>query len=108
MGSRHVATNTREDNVSGFAGIPANMTGMAEKMKHGGYRTHLVGKWDVGMALPTPRWGRAVTRGYFQHANDYWQESMPLASTGDVDRCPALGGFISKDLDSGQHLAMRR
>ena len=43
MGSRHVATNTREDNVSGFAGIPANMTGMAEKMKHGGYRTHLVG-----------------------------------------------------------------
>ena len=79
-----------EDNVSGFAGIPANMTGLAEKMQHAGYRTHLVGKWDVGMATPlhTPLGkGYDSWLGYFQHANDYWQESMPLASTGNVDIC---------------------
>ena len=79
-----------EDNVSGFAGIPANMTGLAEKMQHAGYRTHLVGKWDVGMAMPlhTPLGkGYDSWLGYFQHANDYWQESMPLASTGNVDIC---------------------
>merc|ERR1712227_719868 len=34
------------DNVSGFAGIPRNMTGVAQKMRQGGYRTHMVGKWD--------------------------------------------------------------
>lgn len=38
-----------EDPVSGFAGIPRNMAGIASVMKKGGYRTHMVGKWDVGM-----------------------------------------------------------
>ena len=38
-----------EDPVSGYAGIPRNMTGIASVMKKGGYRTHMVGKWDVGM-----------------------------------------------------------
>lgn len=32
-----------DDPVSGFAAIPRNMTGIAEKMKLGGYRTHQVG-----------------------------------------------------------------
>lgn len=32
-----------EDPVSGYAAIPRNMTGIAEKMKMGGYRTHQVG-----------------------------------------------------------------
>ncbi|CAE7184742.1 ARSB, partial [Symbiodinium pilosum] len=66
------------------------MTGLGEKMQHAGYRTHLVGKWDVGMATPlhTPLGkGYDSWLGYFQHANDYWQESMPLASTGNVDIC---------------------
>mmetsp|Transcript_5926 Transcript_5926/g.10729 ORF Transcript_5926/g.10729 Transcript_5926/m.10729 type:complete len:699 (-) Transcript_5926:220-2316(-) len=79
-----------EDNVSGYAGVPVNMTGIAEKMKHGGYETHLVGKWDVGMATPdhTPLGkGYDSFLGYFQHANDYWQESLPFQSTGNVDIC---------------------
>ena len=38
------------DPVSGFAAIPRNMTGMATKLKLGGYKTHQVGKWDAGMA----------------------------------------------------------
>ena len=36
-----------DDPVSGFAAIPRNMTGIATKMKQGGYATHQVGKWCV-------------------------------------------------------------
>ena len=32
------------DLVSGFAGIPRNMTGIATKLKAANYRTHQVGK----------------------------------------------------------------
>ena len=41
-----------DDKVSGFAGIPRDMTGLASKMKEAGYATHQVGKWDAGMATP--------------------------------------------------------
>jgi len=78
------------DNVSGFAGIPRAMTGMAQKMKKGGYCTHMVGKWDAGMATPqhTPLGkGYDSWMGYFQHANDYWQEGLPFSSTGTIDVC---------------------
>jgi len=64
-----------DDPVSGFAGIPRNMTGIAEKLKSAGYATHMVGKWDAGMATPdhTPK-GRGYDTSliYFHHANDYW------------------------------------
>ena len=40
------------DPVSGFAGIPRNMTTIAAKLKRAGYQTHMVGKWDAGMATP--------------------------------------------------------
>ena len=42
-----------KDPVSGFQGIPRNMTVIAEKMKEAGYATHQVGKWDAGMATPS-------------------------------------------------------
>ena len=65
------------DPVSGFAGIPRNMTGLATKLKQAGYATHQVGKWDAGMATPdhTPK-GRGFQSsfGYFHHANDYYTE----------------------------------
>merc|ERR1712072_1330056 len=67
------------DPVSGFAGIPRNMTGMAEHMKRGGYATHQTGKWDAGMATPdhTPQGrGYDTSLGYFHHANDYWTEHV--------------------------------
>mmetsp|Transcript_100598 Transcript_100598/g.288277 ORF Transcript_100598/g.288277 Transcript_100598/m.288277 type:complete len:575 (-) Transcript_100598:574-2298(-) len=64
-----------DDQVSGYAGIPRNMTGIAQVMKRGGYSTHMVGKWDVGMATPlhTPA-GRGYdsSLSYFYHTNDYW------------------------------------
>lgn len=63
-----------KDPVSGFAGIPRNMTGIAEKMKEAGYATHMVGKWHVGMAtpdhIPTGR-GFTTSYGYLQGTNDY-------------------------------------
>ena len=45
------------DPVSGFQGIPRNMTGVAEKMHAAGYRTAMTGKWDAGMATPQVRGG---------------------------------------------------
>ena len=65
------------DTVSGFTGIPRNMTGIGEKMKLAGYATHQVGKWDAGMATPdhTPAGrGFQTSLGYFHHANDYFTE----------------------------------
>eukprot|EP00729_Bicosta_minor_P029451 gene29451-34302_t len=44
------------------AGIPRNMTGLGLKMKAGGYRTVMAGKWDAGMATPTHTpFGRGYT-----------------------------------------------
>ena len=95
-----------KDPVSGFAGIPRNMTGMAEHMKAGGYVTHQTGKWDAGMATPehTPQ-GRGYdsSLGYFHHANDYWTEHVgdyvdmwftdaPAHGQNGSDPCQRNGG----------------
>jgi len=78
------------DPVSGYGGIPRNMTGMAQKLRQAGYRTHMVGKWDAGMATPehTP-WGRGYDTwvGYYQHANDYWRKTSTITATAEFDIC---------------------
>lgn len=78
------------DPVSGSAGIPRNMTGMAAKLRQAGYKTHMVGKWDAGALTPehTP-YGRGFETffGYHQHANDYWQEAVGFMCTGEIDVC---------------------
>ena len=64
-----------DDPISGFAGMPRNMTGIAQVMKRAGYATHFAGKWDVGMATPTHTpvgRGYDTTLHYFHHSNDYW------------------------------------
>ena len=67
-----------DDKVSGYAGIPRDMTGLPAKLREAGYATHQVGKWDAGMATPdhTPK-GRGFQSsfGYFHHANDYYTET---------------------------------
>ena len=53
------------------------MTGIAAKLKEGGYATHHVGKWDAGMSTPshTPQ-GRGfdTSLNYFGHGNWGWTE----------------------------------
>lgn len=67
-----------KDAQGGVQGIPVNMTAMASLLKRGGYRTHIVGKWDVGMASeahhPRAR-GYDSWLGYWHHTNDYWQHT---------------------------------
>ena len=58
--------------------IPRNMTGIASKLKSGGYATHQVGKWDAGMAFPesTPSGrGYDTSLNYFGHGNWMWSQS---------------------------------
>ena len=61
------------DSVSGYSGIPRNMTGIATLLQTKGYRTHFAGKWDNGMATfdHTP-FGRGYDTSlfYFHHMND--------------------------------------
>ena len=63
------------DNVSGFYGIPRNMTGIGWKLKEAGYSTHFLGKWDAGMATPehTPL-GRGFDTflGTLESISDHW------------------------------------
>ena len=78
------------DPVSGYAGIPRNMTGIGHKLKEAGYATHMVGKWDAGLATPehTPL-GRGFDSwlGFYGHANDYWTYDNTLKATGHIDNC---------------------
>lgn len=66
------------NNVSGFAGIPLPMTGIAEHLSTAGYETHLYGKWDAGMATRhhTPKGkGYKHSLSYWGHGNDMWNYS---------------------------------
>jgi len=63
------------DPVSGYSGIPRNMTTIATKMSGAGYATYMYGKWDVGMATKThtPEGrGYAHSLVYYHHVNDAW------------------------------------
>ena len=50
-----------DDRVSGYAGIPLNMTTIAQKLRGAGYRAHAVGKWDLGH-YARPYW--PTSRGF--------------------------------------------
>lgn len=75
------------------AGIPRNMSGIAAKLKSAGYKTHMAGKWDAGMATPThtPH-GRGFDTAlcYFHHDNSYWTELVGDGNAGDRN-CPVNG-----------------
>jgi len=92
------------DPVSGYAGIPRNMTTVARKMKDAGYKTAMTGKWDVGMATPdhTPL-GRGYDQfyGYYQHANSYWNKGVGIQSTGEIDLC--LNKFVDFSIENSTY-----
>ena len=72
-----------KDPIGGYQGIPVNMTGVAAQLRRAGYRTHLVGKWDAGMAteLHHPRArGYETWLGYWHHSNDYWAQTEEKCS----------------------------
>jgi len=107
VGNTGVTAWNQDDPVSGYAGIPRNMTGLAHKMKQGGYHTSMVGKWDAGMATPahTPQ-GRGYDSwyGYYQHANDYWNKGMGSVknpqATGEIDICLNKFTDFSEETDT--------
>lgn len=79
------------DPVSGFAGIPRNMSCLANKLKLASYATHQIGKWDAGMATAdhTPR-GRGYDSsfGYFHHVS---LSEIPVSESlkSSLSHCPA-------------------
>ena len=84
--NRNNAMYNSSDPVSGYAGIPRYMTTLGTKMKQGGYATHVVGKWNVGMATNdhTPE-GRGFDSSliYFSSSNDYYSQQK--------DECDGIG-----------------
>ena len=79
----------KKDKLGGYAGIPLNMTTVADKLASANYTNHFTGKWDVGMATlghtPLHR-GYDSFLGYFHHANDYYSQKVPIEASG-MDVC---------------------
>lgn len=97
-----------KDLDGGWQGIPVNMTGIATHLRRAGYRTHMVGKWDVGMATmehhPRAR-GYESWLGYWHHANDYWQhtvDSCALKTVKDLWRYDSQHDGPAWDLANGE------
>ena len=90
----------RADPVSGFAGVPREMTGLGTVLKSAGYATHFVGKWDAGMATNdhTPA-GRGYSSSllYFHHLNDYWTSQFyhTAGPGGQTAVCYNQSGYAS-------------
>ena len=64
-------------------GLSLNQTTIADELKKGGYSTHCVGKWDLGMHkweyTPTYR-GFDTFYGYYDAAEDYFTHSVGAAA----------------------------
>jgi arylsulfatase I/J len=90
----------KDDTISGYAGIPTEMTGMGAVMQKAGYSTHFVGKWDAGMATPqhTPQ-GRGYDTSlvYFHHLNDYWDQRFYGTSAAVGDTTSVCRGYPGYD-----------
>ena len=71
-------------------GVPRNMTCIATKLKSSpaAYSTHVVGKWDLGMATPTHTpLGRGFDSSliYYEHKVDYWSQALAQSSCATFD-----------------------
>ena len=101
-----ISAHNPDDPVSGFQGVPRNMTMISAKMKEAGYATHHVGKWHVGFATPehTPK-GRGfdTSFGYFNAANDYFKKTIykcnktPIMDLWDTDKPASNKTILGED-----------
>jgi arylsulfatase I/J len=104
------------DPISGFAGIPRNMSALPARLKEAGYRTVASGKMHVGLAtadhLPKGR-GYDESLVYLDGANGYWNDactgwcsppSDPYEPTTDLwlNDAPAYGLNASWDCTEAQ------
>lgn len=81
-----IDTHNPNDPVSGFDGIPRNMTGIGEHLLRAGYDTHFYGKWHAGMATPqhTPHGrGYRSSLSYLGSSNDFWTNRFGFCSKGN-------------------------
>jgi len=102
----HVNLENDEGLLSPTHGIPTRMTTVASKLKDAGYGTHMIGKWDCGMAtfkhLPLAK-GYDTFYGYLSKSIDYftkqadndcngvffadlWENDGPATSLEELDR----------------------
>ena len=71
-------------------GMPLNQTTLANELKKGGYATHIVGKWHLGMCkweyTPTYR-GFDSFYGYYNGMQDYFNHNYTVRGTdyGGID-----------------------
>jgi len=94
-----------ENRISGYGGVPPNMTLIGTKMKEAGYNTAYTGKWDVGFAsvAQMPYYnGFDKFQGYLQHANSYCSTKTPFQALGAVDVCQSRF-FDFWDMDEDGH-----
>ena len=77
-----------QDTVSGFGGIPRNMTVISSKMNEAGYVSHQVGKWHAGASvfdqMPVGR-GFHTSFGYLNGYNDYYTEKFGVSKCNGSD-----------------------
>ena len=83
----HVTMDNGDGITTPNHGIPAEMTGIATKLKEAHYSTHLVGKWDAGFAsfaqIPVAK-GYDSFYGYLGKVISYFDKTS-------INDCPNLG-----------------
>ena len=103
----HGNTNNNDGISDPSVGVHPDMTTIAEKMKESGYATHMIGKWDAGMAskrqLPINR-GYDTSYGYLGKSISYFTKMGDGAcSQSYIDLwendAPAVDDISEIDLD---------
>ncbi|KAJ1456618.1 alkaline-phosphatase-like protein [Pelagophyceae sp. CCMP2097] len=84
------------DPAEANAGVPYNMSTFPEVLRAAGYKTHVIGKWDAGMATPrhSPK-GRGFDDAliYWGHKNDMWTYKSVQSE------CAKVGGLYANLTD---------
>ena len=75
--------------------LPLNQTTIGDELKKGGYSTHYVGKWNLGMhkweTTPTYR-GFDSFYGFYNAGEDYYTHSVGISGLEDEEDIPIFNG----------------